>query len=73
MENTEKARTFVEELDLPFPIIVDEKGFLVGELHVKALPTTFFINKEGHIVKQYLGVLDEQLLAEGLSLITSSE
>ena len=73
LENADAARGFVEELDLPFPIIVDERGFLVSELQVKVLPTTFFINKEGHIVSQYIGVLDELLIAEHMSLITSSE
>lgn len=70
LENAEATRGFVEELNLPFPIIVDEKGFLVGDMYVKALPTTFFINKEGNIVMQHIGVLDEQLLSEGMSLIS---
>ena len=69
LENAESARDFVQELDLPFPIIVDEKGFLSGDLHVKALPTTFFINSEGHLVTQHIGVLHQETLTTAIEQI----
>lgn len=63
-EHPDLARPFVEELALPFPILMDEEGVLAKELGVRALPTTFFINAEGQIVGNHLGPLDLDTLQE---------
>ncbi len=57
-EDEATARAFVEELDLPFPILLDPEGTLSDQLGVLGLPTTFFINAEGQIVGSHLGPLD---------------
>jgi thiol-disulfide isomerase/thioredoxin len=63
-EDAEKARAFREEYNLPFPIILDEKGWLIGEMNVKALPTTYFINPEGQLIGSHIGPLNEEALME---------
>lgn len=49
------ARTFVQEHGLGFPILLDQTG-LVGNLYqTRALPTTFFIDRDGVIRKVIIG------------------
>ncbi len=55
LENQESAAGFVSEFDIPFPIVVDDKGWLSGELEIKGLPTTIYINADGQIVGSKIG------------------
>lgn len=72
-EHADLARPFVEELALPFPILLDEEGLLAKELGVRALPTTFFISAEGKIVGNHLGPLDESSLQEIVEQLAPTE
>jgi peroxiredoxin len=65
---------FVQSRALPFGVAIDNTGEVAKAFgDVKMTPTTFLIDKQGRIVKQYLGApdfaaLDElitELLAEG--------
>ncbi len=40
---------FVQELDLSFPILLDRQGAVSRRYQLRALPTTFFIDREGII------------------------
>lgn len=64
LEDAETAAAFVEEYQLPFPIILDEKGWLIGEMNVKGLPTTYFIDPEGQLIGSHIGPLNEEALME---------
>lgn len=64
LEDAETARAFVEEYKLPFPIILDEKGWLIGTMNVKGLPTTYFIDPEGQLIGSHIGPLNEEALME---------
>lgn len=71
-ENEETARDFVEELALPFPILLDETGQLAKSMNVIGLPTTFFINAEGEIVGSRIGPLTPAMLAEIVEQLRNS-
>lgn len=62
LENQESAAGFVREFDIPFPIVVDDKGWLSGELEIKGLPTTIYINADGQIVGGKIGPVTEEEL-----------
>lgn len=64
LEDAATAEAFVEEYELPFPIILDERGWLIGEMNVKGLPTTYFINPEGQLIGSHIGPLDQEALME---------
>jgi peroxiredoxin len=48
---------FVEELGLSFPILLDP-GSAVNDLYrVRGYPTTFFINRDGYVDRQHVGIM----------------
>ena len=54
------VRNFTESRKLPFPVAMDKDGGLAKAFDdVKMTPTTFLIDKKGHIIKRYLGNYDE--------------
>ncbi len=51
---------FAETRQLPFTVALDPMGELAKEFgDVRLTPTAFLINREGRIVKRYLGDVDE--------------
>jgi peroxiredoxin len=45
-----RARHFVEEFGITFPVVVDGDGDLARKLDVYGLPQTFFVDEEAHLV-----------------------
>ena len=50
-----EARAFVDELGLSFPILLERTGEMAREYQLRAMPSTFFIDREGVIRKVILG------------------
>ena len=69
-DSIEKAVSFAEEFELTFPILFDRDGSVSRLYQTSALPTTYFINREGIIEKVVIGgPMSEALLksvVEGL-------
>jgi cytochrome c biogenesis protein CcmG/thiol:disulfide interchange protein DsbE len=68
------ATTFVEEYGLTFPILMDASGETARQYQMRALPTSFFVDREGIIQDVVVGgpmspallqVRVEKLLQEG--------
>ncbi len=68
------AEAFVREYGLSFPILLDRTGEVANRYQMRALPTTFFVDKDGVIRKVIIGgpmnettlrSTVETLLAEG--------
>lgn len=49
MEKKEKAKSFIEEMQLTFPALLDLDGSVSKLFKVYALPSSFFIDKKGRI------------------------
>lgn len=62
IEDQQSVEGFVANFNIPFPIVVDQRGFLAGELNVKGLPTTVYINTEGQIVGSHIGPVTQEML-----------
>jgi cytochrome c biogenesis protein CcmG, thiol:disulfide interchange protein DsbE len=45
-----RARHFVEEVGITYPVVLDSDGELAGALDVYGLPQTFFVNEELELV-----------------------
>ena len=54
-DNVERVRDFIQELNLTFNILLDQKGEAGAAFHVTALPTTFFIRPDGIIEEVVIG------------------
>ena len=54
-DSISNARSFVNELGLSFPILLDREGLVSKLYHLRALPTSFFIDKNGIIQEVVIG------------------
>lgn len=53
--NPDAVRTFSEELKLTFPIVLDPEQATKQDYQVRALPTTFLIDRKGRVVAVGMG------------------
>lgn len=49
---------------LTYKLLLDEDGFAAMDYQILSLPTSFFINEEGHIVEAIAGPMDEAFMTE---------
>lgn len=57
----EYVKNFAESRKLPFKVVMDTDGALAKAFgDIKLTPTAFLIDKNGHIIKRYLGNYDKQ-------------
>nr|WP_280170609.1 thiol-disulfide oxidoreductase ResA [Priestia megaterium]MDH3188975.1 thiol-disulfide oxidoreductase ResA [Priestia megaterium]MDH3188986.1 thiol-disulfide oxidoreductase ResA [Priestia megaterium] len=56
------VKTYVDRKDLSFPILLDKDGQVRDIYNVSTIPSSFFINEEGKIVKEYVGQMSEETL-----------
>ena len=67
-ERASRVRAFVEELGLTFPVLLDRNGTVGARYRLRALPTTFFIGRDGVIRDVVLGgPMSEALIASKVS------
>jgi peroxiredoxin len=57
------VKQYVEEGGYTFPILLDENG-LYRHYEVLTMPTTYFIDSEGHIAYRHLGPMTYELMEE---------
>lgn len=62
LTNTEKSEedvsTFVEDMGLTFPVLMDPKGDVSSEYNVKAYPTSYLVDAEGKITYIAYGAMN---------------
>jgi peroxiredoxin len=63
-DKVEKVEGFVNELELTFPILLDDDGEVMKLYQVMAYPTTYMINPEGIITDVVISSLDEELIMD---------
>lgn len=61
-ETIEKASNYVDSQGFTFPVYYDTKLEAAYLYNVTAIPTTFFIDKEGFVVSQITGAMSKELL-----------
>lgn len=55
--SVDTVESFVKELNLTFPVFLDEKGKVNSEYEVLSYPTSYFIDQEGIIKTKFVGAL----------------
>ena len=58
--------SFVQELGLSFPVLMDREGDVRLHYGIEGLPSTFFIDREGVIRSQSIGPVVGQVLPAGI-------
>lgn len=72
-ETLETAKAFLDEQDFSLPAYFDttqEASYTYG---VTSLPTTLFLDKDGYLIAGAKGMIDEETLRKGISMITPQE
>ena len=69
-ETVETAQSFIEEQGYEFPVYYDknQRGYL--DYQAYSIPTTYFLDAEGHAVARATGAIGPETLNEGIRLIT---
>ena len=61
-EPAQQVAAFVEEHQLPFPIVLDSDGGVAQQYRVQGVPTSFVIDREGIIREIHIGAKDEDTI-----------
>ncbi|NLC35211.1 MAG: TlpA family protein disulfide reductase [Alcaligenaceae bacterium] len=55
------VKNFAESRELPFKVVIDSTGDIAREFgDVRLTPTAFLIDKQGNIIRRYLGNYDKE-------------
>jgi peroxiredoxin len=65
-ENAEAVAAFRQEVDVDFPLLLDPGADVQRLYRVLGYPTTFFIDEQGTIRFQHVGLMSEEQLEEYL-------
>jgi peroxiredoxin len=68
-EHMSDARRFVNELQLPFPVLLDEKGKVRRSYALRGVPTSVFIDSSGVVRIVNPGPITRELIERGLAAI----
>jgi peroxiredoxin len=68
-ESMKAVRKFVAELELPFPILLDEKGKTRERYHLVTVPTSVFIDAKAIVREINAGPIGAEVLERGLTSI----
>ena len=69
-ETVETASAFIEKNGYDFPVLFDTESEAAMTYGAYSLPTSFFINAEGHVIAQAVGAIDAATLQKGIDMIT---
>ncbi len=68
-ERMKDVRTFVSELQMPFPVLLDEKGKVRKSYALRGVPTSVFIDSSGVVRFVNPGPITRELIERGLATI----
>ena len=72
-ETLEKAKKFVEESGYTFPVYYDTDMDAAMTYGVNSIPSTYFIDAEGHAIARAAGMIDAETLQYGIQMITGEQ
>ncbi|HJV46576.1 MAG TPA: TlpA disulfide reductase family protein [Bacillota bacterium] len=59
-DQLDNVKGFVEQYQFSLPVLLDQDGKVADQYQVRAIPTTFLIDKDKHIVKVVKGLHKEE-------------
>jgi peroxiredoxin len=72
-ESADNVRGFADEDKVSFPVLLDGDGAVARQYRVRALPTSFFINRDGVIADVFYGGMSRKKLDGFLDKILNIE
>jgi len=70
-EHLSDARRFVDELHMPFPVLLDPKGKVHKSYALRGVPTSVFIDSQGVVRLVNPGPITSEAIQRGLAEILS--
>jgi thiol-disulfide isomerase/thioredoxin len=67
------VRTFVDELQMPFPVLLDEKGKVRKRYALRGVPTSVFIDAQGVVRLVNPGPITSETIQRGLAEILPAQ
>lgn len=71
-ETVDSAAAFITEHEYTFPVFYDTESYAAMVYGAYSLPTTYFINAQGHAIAQAIGAIDSDTLQQGIDMIFDS-
>lgn len=71
-EGEEQVRRFLEEIPVPFPVLMDTDGKITNRFAVTALPTSFFVDADGVIRGVFIGNLNKGAVVKKLEQMAAN-
>jgi peroxiredoxin len=71
-EGPAALRRFQQEMGLNYPLVWDNGEVFKSYTQVPNVPTTFFIDKNGHIVKKRVGFASATIVTQGAAMVGTS-
>lgn len=72
-ESSDKVKTFVEDFQLQYPLVLDSNGEVAQNWPIagptEGMPSSYFIDSQGVIRKIVFGAISAQTLDEGLARV----
>lgn len=68
-ETKDTAKAYIEEQGYTFPVYYDVDQEAAYAYYVSSVPATYFIDEDGNIVAAGRGMLDEEALEKGISML----
>lgn len=68
-ETVATASAFIEQQGYDFPVFYDTSTAAAMTYRAYSLPTSYFINADGHIIAQAVGAIDGETLQRGIDMI----
>jgi cytochrome c biogenesis protein CcmG, thiol:disulfide interchange protein DsbE len=63
-DTRENVKSFVNEYQLSFPVVLDEKKKALELYHIQTIPTSYIIDKDGVIRKKIVGPMTYEQMVE---------
>ena len=67
----ETALAFIDRHGYEFPVLFDTRSEAALTYGAYSLPTSFFINAQGHVIAQAVGSIDGATLQKGIDMIVN--
>lgn len=68
-KNPDDVKEFVNDEQLTFPIVLDEKGNILQTYQVIAYPTSYLLDSKGVIQEKFIGAISYEIMEEYISKI----
>lgn len=72
-DSIEDVQNFAKTYGFTFPVLLDVDDIVSKKYHIQAIPTTYFINREGIIVDKIVGFAGEKIFEEKFQRLAESK